>query len=199
MRTELPTCKRCCFCMPLRYGLLSWGYFRFVISGLFLVGLTVGFVGLITAENGFRELVSIIVVGVLLLSTLTDFVLNFLFILGGHKKDVRLLRSYYVYSIVLCVLTIVLGIASSVHTMMMLKMFSFSNSFDVSFYLWIMLVDTATFIAQVLIQIYFLLLVRSEIIKLRSNCEFRFVNLTAEGECTLKCTENSVNNEEGQN
>ncbi|KAF9823077.1 hypothetical protein SFRURICE_015557 [Spodoptera frugiperda] len=167
MRTELPTCRRCCFCLPLRYGLLSWGYFRFVISGMFLVGLTIGFVGLVTAEDSYRELGSIIVVGILLLSTLTDFVLNFLFILGGHKKDVRLLKSYYVYSIVLCVLTILLGTTSSVHTVMIFKM----TSFDLSFFFWI--------------------------IKLRSNCEFRFVNLASEGECTLKCTEIGLSNEEG--
>ncbi|XP_035437496.1 uncharacterized protein LOC118267544 [Spodoptera frugiperda] len=194
MRTELPTCRRCCFCLPLRYGLLSWGYFRFVISGMFLVGLTIGFVGLVTAEDSYRELGSIIVVGILLLSTLTDFVLNFLFILGGHKKDVRLLKSYYVYSIVLCVLTILLGTTSSVHTVMIFKM----TSFDLSFFFWVILADMASFIAQVLIQIYFLLLVRSEIIKLRSNCEFRFVNLASEGECTLKCTEIGLNNEEGR-
>lgn len=32
---------------------------------------------------------------------------------------------------------------------------------------------------------YFLLLLRSEIIKLRNHCEFRFVNNAAEAECTI--------------
>ncbi|CAH0686427.1 unnamed protein product [Spodoptera exigua] len=194
MYSEVPTCRRCCFCVPLRYGLIAWGYIRLVISLLFLVGLTIGFVGVLTAEDKYREMGTIIILGILLLSTLTDFVLNFLFILGGHKKDVKLLRSYYVYSIVLCVLTVLLGTTSTIHTLMLFRI----SSVDFSFFFWVILADTGSFFAQVLIQIYFLLLVRSEIIKLRSNCEFRFVNLAAEGECTLKCTEIGDNDEEGR-
>lgn len=33
---------------------------------------------------------------------------------------------------------------------------------------------------------YVLLLVRSEIVKLNNNCQFRFVNNAAESECTMK-------------
>lgn len=30
MKVELPELKRCCCCIPLRYGLIGWGYIKLV-------------------------------------------------------------------------------------------------------------------------------------------------------------------------
>ncbi|KAJ8720037.1 hypothetical protein PYW07_012080 [Mythimna separata] len=194
MRTELPVCKRC-FCLPLRYGLLTWGYIRLGLSNFLFITMCVSFYLMlklfITEEKVSLNIARIVIAVCLLLLLITDIVLNVVFITGGHKKNVKMLRVYYIYSFILCILLFLMWIASVVSTL-----FEFSiGEIELTFHIYIILVDSTTMLALVLAQVCDLLLVRSEIIKLRNQCEFRFVNNAAEAQCTLKCEQ--LNAEEG--
>ncbi|KAJ8720036.1 hypothetical protein PYW07_012079 [Mythimna separata] len=195
MRTELPVCKRCCFCLPLRYGLITWGYIRLGLSTFLFVAMSIAFYWMIemvmNEESVTLNTSHAVILVVLLLLTIIDIVLNIVFLTGGHKKNMKMLRAYYIYSFILCTLTFLMWIASVVSTFLEFRI----GEIDITFHLYIVLVDTATLLALVLAQIFVLLLVRSEIIKLRSQCEFRFVNNAAEAQCTLKCEQ--LNEEEG--
>ncbi|KAJ8719420.1 hypothetical protein PYW08_011595 [Mythimna loreyi] len=195
MRTKLPVCKRCCFCLPLRYSLLTWGYIRLGLSTHLIITLSMVFYWMIErvlTEGVPLDIAHTAILATVLLLLITDIVLNTVFVTGGHKKDTKLLRVYYIYSFILCTLLFLLWIASVIATLYRFRI----GEIEATFYIYIILVDSATLLALVFAQIFVLLLVRSEIIKLRSHCEFRYVNNAAEAECTLDCEE--LNGEEEQ-
>ncbi|XP_063894692.1 uncharacterized protein LOC110372160 [Helicoverpa armigera] len=178
MRVELPVLTRCCMCFPLRYGLLVWGYVRLCIGLLLLTSVTSGFIEVLTSEPKPDEnrAVFLSVIGTIVVLTFNDVVLNALFIVGGHTKNVRLLRAYYIYSITLWVLMIVL------YTFFTGQTFNFYRKFeeDKMLYLCIAVMDIIIYFGHIVIQLYSILLIRSEIVKLTNNCEFRFVNNAAQ-------------------
>ncbi|KAJ8720030.1 hypothetical protein PYW07_012073 [Mythimna separata] len=128
MKGEIPVFRRCCFCLPLRYGLLAWGYFK--------------------------------------------------------MKNVRLIRVFYFVSMGMWVANFLLAsftVIKTIENMVTHNMVYFMlghPAMAICFYFVVLAVQT-----------YFLLLLRSEIIKLRSSGEFRFVNNAAEAECTMRCDE----------
>ncbi|XP_026741714.1 uncharacterized protein LOC113503814 [Trichoplusia ni] len=185
MHSELPVCERCCFCLPLRYGLITWGYIRLIIAILLTAGATLTFYGMLGMALNYplvEYTVYSVVLGFVVLLALNDVILNTIFIIGGHKKNVKMLRAYYIYSLILWTTTTLLGIASCIYTMTLIKL----GEIDISLHIWIVLMDVSSLLAQILIQAYVILLVRSEMIKLRSKCQFRFVNNAAESECTMR-------------
>uniref|UniRef100_A0A2A4JJM7 Uncharacterized protein n=1 Tax=Heliothis virescens TaxID=7102 RepID=A0A2A4JJM7_HELVI len=183
MRLELPECKRCCFCLPLRHSLITWGYIRLVISVFNCINLLVLFYRMIESLD-LRLLF-----GFLIICTLTDIVLNAMFIIGGHRKNPKLLKAYYVYSCVLCVLT-TLTLMPYIYALC--TYMQIVSDIKVMFYVYTYYTMNAmVLVSLILTQIYITLLVRSEMVKLRNNCEFRFQNLTPEPQCTMKC-EHSV-------
>ncbi|KAJ8719399.1 hypothetical protein PYW08_011574 [Mythimna loreyi] len=193
MRTELPVCKRCCFCVPLRYGLLTWGYFKLAIGLIVSISLIVTLYHLVEMAIYYSNsyaLHHIVVISIVLVILLVDIALNLVFIVGGHTKNASLLRVYYIYNIVLWALTIALLLVMGV---LMTPRLTPDDFF--SFRGWLMLVDLSSSFVNIVIQSYFLLLLRSEIMKLRGNCEFRFVNNAAEAECTMNYKEGLVNEE----
>ncbi|KAJ8720020.1 hypothetical protein PYW07_012063 [Mythimna separata] len=192
MRTELPLCKRCCFCVPLRYGLLTWGYCKLVIAIMVSIAMIVTLYSLVQMamyySNNIYVMHHIVVISIVLVVLLIDIALNLVFIVGGHTKNVSLLRVYYIYNIVLWALTIALVLLMGV-----LMMPTVTPDHLFSYRGWLMLIDFASSFVNIVIQSYFLLLLRSEIVKLRSNCEFRFVNNAAEAECTMNYKEALIN------
>ncbi|PZC82183.1 hypothetical protein B5X24_HaOG210991 [Helicoverpa armigera] len=178
MRCELPVLTRCCMCFPLRYGLLVLGYIRLCIGLLLLTSVTSGFVESLTSEPKPDENRNVYlgVIGTTVVLTFNDVVLNALFIVGGHMKNVRLLRAYYIYNIILWVLMIILYVF---FTGQSINYFS-KNAEDKMFYLWIAVMDIIIYFGHIVIHFYSILLIRSEIVKLTNNCEFRFVNNAAQ-------------------
>ncbi|KAJ8719421.1 hypothetical protein PYW08_011596 [Mythimna loreyi] len=187
-RGELPQFKRCCLCLPLRHGLIVWGYIRLVIGVLLLIGVTKGFFEVLAMskkEAGYEKYV--VLFGFFIIVGGADIVLNVVFVYAGHTKHLKMLKAYYIYSFFLWILMIIMGIclfAYAVHVMKLYEM-DFLN-------VWIMLCDLVTILCQILIQAYVLLLVRSEFLKLKNNCEFRFENKAVESACRMKYEEDAL-------
>ncbi|CAH1637050.1 unnamed protein product [Spodoptera littoralis] len=187
MRTEVPAFKRCCFCVPLRYGLLTWAYIKLVALAFLAIFFTMHLYYMIRNYTvtprvfNSRDLHDITVISVLFAICLIEFCFTLSFIVGGHKKNAKLMRVFYVYNIVMWVLTLVLImilVVSLLRKMDPSHVFSYNS--------WKFLVTTAHFFFTLLVQVYFMLLLRSEILKLEGKYGFSFVNNAAEGECTMR-------------
>ncbi|KAJ8719422.1 hypothetical protein PYW08_011597 [Mythimna loreyi] len=193
MRLELPVCTRCCLCLPLRYGLIAWGYFRLVISALVMVGAEKSFstmLGLTKTEPDTIYKVYAALLAFLMLFTLGDIIMNIAFVIGGHRKILKLLRAYYVYSFALWITTAVIGFGLSAYTVYWFNLQEIDE-----FRTWVLLVDMATYLAQILIQGFILLLIRSQMIKIKKSYEFRFINNAADCECTMHSEDEIVDEE----
>ncbi|KAF9823080.1 hypothetical protein SFRURICE_015560 [Spodoptera frugiperda] len=164
MKIELPVCKRCCFCIPLRRGLLVWGYIKLLADLYFLTIMSYILLILIAFSAYGQEFAGLVVV---IAVFLLDFAMTIVFIIGAHKKIVKYMRLFYFLSIAMLALTLLLVI---IHICLL------SN------YPWF----------RSLVQIYFIFLLRSEIIKLKNSCKFRFVNNTAEALCSMECEAQGV-------
>ncbi|PZC82185.1 hypothetical protein B5X24_HaOG210993 [Helicoverpa armigera] len=176
MHGEIPVLTRCCICFPLRYGLLAWAYFRLIVTGAFLTSLTITFIEFINND----KVSDLEVMGVVMFILFTDIVLTALFVVGGHMKNLRILKAFYIYSIILWSLMMLFGMKLTVQTVDRLRTATYQ------FYVRFLILDLTSFVFQVLIQSYIILLVRSEIVKLSNNCEFRFVNNAAQVELQIK-------------
>ncbi|CAH0686426.1 unnamed protein product [Spodoptera exigua] len=248
MHLEVPVFKRFCFCLPLRHGLIVWGYLRLVLSALTIVAVEQCFSSMLSqakTEDGVKYTIYTVLLGVLLIFILADILMNIVFVIGGHrildlilvvalissfiemlrmvqtrsyhvgnlviisliivlgiadfiltlvfviggqKKNVKLLKTCYIYNLVLWVLLIILGVSVSIYSAYL--MYEYNMSFlDHIFFI---LTDVFTYLSQTLVQGYFLLLLRSEIIKLENNSEFQFVNNAAESECRMNWAQDGV-------
>uniref|UniRef100_A0A2A4JIJ9 Uncharacterized protein n=1 Tax=Heliothis virescens TaxID=7102 RepID=A0A2A4JIJ9_HELVI len=190
MSVELPVCTRCCLCFPLRFGLIVWGYLRLVISALVLVVAEKSFSKTLTLTKTEPEVIYTIyavLLAILLAFTLADILVNILFVIGGHRKVLKLLRAYYIYSIVLWIKTSLLGLAMIGYTIY----WSISEEID-QFHVWVLVVNVSTILGQMLIQAYVILLIRSQIIKLKRIFAFRFINNATDCECTMESEDDSA-------
>ncbi|XP_026741705.1 uncharacterized protein LOC113503804 [Trichoplusia ni] len=162
MLEEVPLCKKCCVCIPLRYGLLTWVYIKLIITIFIFLTLVLS----LYEMNGFCYGCTLFLIFfvIILIFVLTDIILDIVFIVGGHLKNVRLLTLFYRYSFVLAVVTIMLGVLSLLVFLLPVKVPGLLFS-----------INLAIYSIALCIQIYFILLLRSEIIKLRSNCSYRYV------------------------
>ncbi|KAJ8720038.1 hypothetical protein PYW07_012081 [Mythimna separata] len=188
IRGELPQFKRCCMCLPLRHGLIVWGYIRLVIGILLLIGVTKGFFELLALskkETGYEKYV--VLLGFFVILAGVDIVLNVVFIYAGHTKHLKMLRVYYIYSFVLWILMIIMGLCLILYAVHVMQ----SHGMDFLHVL-IVLCDVVTFLAEILIQAYILLLVRSQFKKLTNNCEFQFENKATESACRMKSEEEAL-------
>ncbi|KAJ8719411.1 hypothetical protein PYW08_011586 [Mythimna loreyi] len=194
MKGEIPVCTRCCFCLPLRYGLLAWGYFKLIADAFIIVILTFMFINILYAMNLSTstqyyidqlntEMTVSIITDVIFL---TDFVVTIVFIIGGHKKNVKLIRVFYFLSIGMWVATFLLVCLTAVASLYVLFTAEHIYHFLQIIYT---LLPFCFFLISLIVQTYFLMLLRSEIIKLRNSGEFRFVNNAAEAMCTMECKE----------
>ncbi|PZC82189.1 hypothetical protein B5X24_HaOG210997 [Helicoverpa armigera] len=190
MRGELPQCTRCCFCLPLRYGLLAWGYFKMIADALLISLMIFHVISLVMifSKNEISDVsmvkINLYIMSAILLIFVPDFLITIMFIVGGHKKEVRPIKVFYYYSIGIWIVTILFTIlvgsvrivrwASRGMTIISLESF---------------LITFSAFFVVLVVQSYLLLLLRSEIIKLSNNCGFEFVNDAAEAACTMKCAE----------
>ncbi|KAF9823078.1 hypothetical protein SFRURICE_015558 [Spodoptera frugiperda] len=88
MRLEVPVLKRFCFCLPLRYGLIVWGYLRLVLSALALVAGEQCFSSMLSqaqTEDDIKYTIYTVLLGVLLVFILADILMNIVFVIGGHR------------------------------------------------------------------------------------------------------------------
>ncbi|XP_059045430.1 uncharacterized protein LOC131841180, partial [Achroia grisella] len=181
MYTDVPKLTRCCFCLPLRHGLLFWGYLKLLpLLGMFLLLILelTRFIGY--QDSGATHSSLPPPIPILMTLTIVDIIFSVILLVGGHTKNWNLFKIYYYYSMtmvglfVLCYSVFIIGFI----------VMSYSNPF--LFYLLIYVIQIVLFGAAVLLlQIYITILVRSEMLKLRDNANFSFVNHAAEAQCTM--------------
>ncbi|KAJ8719408.1 hypothetical protein PYW08_011583 [Mythimna loreyi] len=189
MKGEIPEFKRCCCCLPLRYGLIAWGYFKIIVDLCLIPSITytLVFISILMEYNDkettmFEPELILLMIAITLF--LTDLILTLLFIVGAHKKNLKLIRAFYFHSMGVWVATFLLAsftIIISIHNF-------FKYKYRIM-HLENILMTLCFYFVVLVAQTYFLLLLRSEITKLRNFGEFRFVNNAAEAECTMRCEE----------
>ncbi|CAB3228298.1 unnamed protein product [Arctia plantaginis] len=181
MRTEVPVLRRCYFCLSLRHGLLAWGYFKLILTSMLLLyfSIVLYVVVIYSSINKVYDDINVLIYSAVLLIVTGDFILHIIFIVGAHSKDIKLLRVYYVYSVMLVVVSFLMFIicAGIMINRIFIETIGHIGLTFVS--------ELSSFFVNLLIQIYITLLVRSEIIKLKNTMSFRFVNNAVEAECNL--------------
>ncbi|XP_047508569.1 uncharacterized protein LOC125051970 isoform X2 [Pieris napi] len=184
MRCELPILMRCCFCVPLRLGLLIWTYIKLILS-LFLVTFFS-----IQAEL-LRNDVILVEGKIFLVAMIKSGIINSLFqiafIVAAHKKNYKIMRIYYIYNFVYIFIPTILFL-------MFIKIGYSQMGSSVTIYL----SDTPlVFIVisipiEFVLNIYLMLLVRSEFIKLRDSGQFEFFNHESEARCVATLPDNTI-------
>ncbi|KAJ8720032.1 hypothetical protein PYW07_012075 [Mythimna separata] len=194
MTVGIPQFSRCCFCLPLRPGLLAWGYFK-IIADLLIT--PVAFKELLyclylSEEASIQYLYTgQIVIWIRLLAAVSfliflmfvvDFAASIMFVIAGHKKNVGLIRGYYIYSIAVLIVSTLLFVLGVILTIVN----GLPNSAAMSA---IMFVGSLIIL---LLQAYFVLLLRSQVIKLTASRQFKFVNNTTEAQCMMGGKQNEA-------
>ncbi|XP_047997744.1 uncharacterized protein LOC125235278 [Leguminivora glycinivorella] len=177
MRRETPEFRRCCFCIPLRRGLITWGYLRAALD-LLAMSLVIYILTAISILHGL--LITEIVVLII------DVVFNIMLIVGGHLKSIKLLKVNYYFSLAWLGL-LVLGFCWQIYSEIRLTLILISYGMEYGSVVGIALPGLSVGFVQICLQIYLILLIRSEIIKLQEqNLEMQFSNpAVAEAQCTM--------------
>ncbi|XP_068629635.1 uncharacterized protein [Battus philenor] len=194
MYTDVPSFTRCCFCAPLRYGLLVWAYLKLVLSILLLAGflmwLSVVFFFIFFSETAIYILMSFIITVMILVF---DVVFNFVFVIGIHKRHTTLLHIYFRYGIAYVVLMITFFLVNTGFIIY----FTYEPLQEVE--LWRGIAVAGSALVTILgIHSYLLLLLRSEIRKLKDTAQFKFENHTADPKCYMQQTDYVSENNKSQ-
>ncbi|XP_047997781.1 uncharacterized protein LOC125235305 [Leguminivora glycinivorella] len=184
MRGETPEFKRCCFCIPLRRGLIGWGYCKLVCNIL-----TFAYIILLCSlirRHSELQIKHIAVIIVLFAIVITDTGFNILFVVAGHRKSVKLLRVSHIYNMVSLALVILahcFKIYTNIYYIYRITQYvGFHMFFIVD-----LMVSAALAFVVIFVQVYLILLIRSEMIKLRNqSLEIQYSNhLAGEPQCIL--------------
>lgn len=166
---DLPVMKKCCFCVPIRHALITWGYVKLglalTVLGVYIL-ILMAVVQYYNYIEGDTFLMSLIVLLGLLLTT--EIISHTLFLIGAHQKNVRLIKVYYYYAIFMLGAIILMSIVSIIFTLR-----DSVAAKDIPTLLYI--AGGLSIFFSIVAQIFLVLSIRSEIIKLRSNCPYRFV------------------------
>ncbi|XP_075976954.1 uncharacterized protein LOC142977118 [Anticarsia gemmatalis] len=104
MIVEIPTFRRCCCCLPLRRGILAFGYINLLLTIAFcalqlLVWIIIHNHGSGHAIAMYRGVeIEAHIFFVIALHVL-DIVFNLVLIIGAHKQSSKLMRAYYYYQL----------------------------------------------------------------------------------------------------
>ncbi|CAG5043598.1 unnamed protein product [Parnassius apollo] len=163
---------RCCFCAPLRYGLLIWAYLKLVTS-ILVFGVTVIWIFMWILLVNFEKALLVLLIATML-SLIVDIVFNFVLIIGSHKKNITMLSLYYRYGIAHAVVLVVFGVLWILYAISRMEPPIDSKNVPYIFAI------TSAFIVSLILHIYLFIVLRSEINKLKARDQFRFVNHAAE-------------------
>lgn len=115
MFCELPEFGRCCFCMPLRRGILVFGYLNILFSTLMI-----GLYSYSIQHNS--ELVLLYHGGTMTVDEelciaiyCADVIFNILLVYGAHRKIMSYLRIFYYYNIATILASVLLEVMSWVY------------------------------------------------------------------------------------
>ncbi|XP_045452020.1 uncharacterized protein LOC123661051 [Melitaea cinxia] len=169
MRVEIPECRRCCCCFPLRRGIIVLGYINLAIS-IFLVVIEI----VISVKYGKTNYTVTLYKGLMFFSQVwfayilfaSEILFNIVLLVAAHTKKSRLLRAYYYYGITMTLATLVTFI-----TLRTGDMFRNYGSY---------ILESCFFFTNIGLQGYLILLVRSELLKMRRRSCTSYVNHAAE-------------------
>ncbi|XP_045774128.1 uncharacterized protein LOC123873351 [Maniola jurtina] len=158
MYCELPKLTRCCFCMPLRRGLLIFGYLNILYSAI-------GVIVYSARIHLDEQIVSIAyddidVLDVYMNDALycIDIAFNLVLIYGAHRQIVRCLKIFYYYTLATSLAMVILAIY-----------FIYSRPYYITEYV------TLSF-TRCCLYIYLIILVRSLIEKLENTSGLTYEN-----------------------
>ncbi|XP_063839267.1 uncharacterized protein LOC135088349 [Ostrinia nubilalis] len=144
MHVKVPEVKRCCCCLPLRYGIVVFGLINVLLSLLAVACLVVATEvkrSTLTDGSSLEVITATVLYSILGMGV----ILNILLLVGGCQKDISMLRLYNHYA----VLTIV---AALVPLIVLLSRKQYA--------------DVCAGLTAVVTQMYVSILVRSEVVKL---------------------------------
>ncbi|XP_014359872.2 uncharacterized protein LOC106711954 [Papilio machaon] len=169
MFVEMPTVARCCFCAPLRYGLLIWAYIKLVTSILaFSIAIMWLFLWFLFTMGEISLLLLIIST---LISLIADIVFNFILIMGTHKKNLSFLKLYHRYAFAHAVIFLMLGVLWISYAIV--ENGKPLNQPDSMMYIVCMVTSV---IVPLILHVYLFIVLRSEIHKLKTKDQINFVN-----------------------
>ncbi|XP_068628798.1 lysosomal-associated transmembrane protein 4A-like [Battus philenor] len=127
MYCEIPKLLRCCFCLPLRKGVLIFGYINIIFSILMLslysysVHHEMGFT--MVYHGSTASLEDAVCVGIYCI----EIIMNIILVYGAHMRNVLYLKMFYYYAIATVLMTFiiqVLGLTTSQHIGIVIEMVS---------------------------------------------------------------------------
>nr|XP_032518018.1 uncharacterized protein LOC116770590 isoform X2 [Danaus plexippus plexippus]XP_032518020.1 uncharacterized protein LOC116770590 isoform X2 [Danaus plexippus plexippus] len=166
-RCDLPDPDRCCCCLPLRPGLLTLAYIKLGISVLLLL-IIIYFILIIYLVFTLHTDVTHVLIWIALCLDFVDIVIGIFIIVSAHKKSIKFMEIYY---------------KTSIFVFLMLSFLCAVIFHVIADHVYSLLILLTVFFLILLLQIYIVLLVRSEVLKLRSNAQFQFLNNETEPEC----------------
>ncbi|XP_037293271.1 uncharacterized protein LOC115455157 [Manduca sexta] len=161
MRIEIPECRRCCLCVPLRIGIIIFGYLNLLFACLvlffqvvYLVERGKGIEGMgLNSLYVYKGAAVYTQVWLPALLYILEVVFTIVLLVGSHTKRVKLIRAYYYY-----------GIATTVAAIMTFFVVRYESKFldfDV--------LEFSLAFCGFFLHLYLLLLIRSELSKRRYN------------------------------
>ncbi|XP_045484574.1 uncharacterized protein LOC110991718 [Pieris rapae] len=190
MRCELPILMKCCFCVPLRLGLLIWAYLKLIFSLLILIAFCIyaEFARQTTLDIPKGTITFIVV---MIMFGGINSIFQTVFIVSAHKKNYKIMRIYYIYNFVY------IFIPTIIFIMFCIILYSQIGGFILLF-LAVMPVNiiVITIPIEFVLTIYLMLLVRSEFIKLRNSGQFQFFNHESEARCVATLPDNTIPKED---
>ncbi|KAL4715082.1 hypothetical protein ACJJTC_012129 [Scirpophaga incertulas] len=144
MHVKVPEVKRCCCCIPLRYGIVVFGVINIILSLLavaYLVVATELDKATLTEDSSLEEVTTTVLYSILGMGVL----LNVILLIAGCQRDISMLRVYILYALLTT-------LAALVPLFILLSRKRYEDVFTASL--------------AIVMQVYVIVLVRSEIIKL---------------------------------
>ncbi|XP_061718489.1 uncharacterized protein LOC133526031 [Cydia pomonella] len=160
---NLPVLTKCCCCIPLRKGLIAWGYLRMILTAAYLL-IIVHEVGTQFSAKGLAILLA------LLSFLVANMVFTITFVIGLHKKNYKLLRLYYSFSI-FALIVVIMGYFIFI-TLQVALTLQDEEKYILGFPLIAVNISTVT---SIFLDLYFLILIKIEILKQRNETAY-YVN-----------------------
>ncbi|XP_075977114.1 uncharacterized protein LOC142977229 [Anticarsia gemmatalis] len=176
MPSDFLVCKTCCLCMPLRYGLLTWGYLKTFLDLFFIY-----FLGAIWYSHVLfcMTMEDLITTTLVIFGTIMDAIMSIIFLIGCHQKKLSVIKCYNTYVKIFLMLIIM----TCAHNMLFVASGCEREGISPKVILW-------GYLTLIAAHCFMLFILRSEIIKLENNTESTTTEMT-QPECTLKMIEDT--------
>ncbi|KAJ8719403.1 hypothetical protein PYW08_011578 [Mythimna loreyi] len=185
--TENPEAKKIFFCFPLQYGFVRWGCLKMILSGFYIMYKsytlhTYMIMEYNEDENRWLQIYTeIAITSIALTFFLTDLLLTILLTVTVQQKRIKLLRSFYILSVTIWAVSILLTVMA-----FRLSLESWLSRYMSVRSLIIYLLNFASYSIIIIVQTFFLLILKGEIKELRNKGSIKFINNAAEAKCIVK-------------